>query len=480
MLGNRSGQELGLGNFFPADCLLAVGLHDRLHPFDEIDVIGFAGGLRLFPTDVDVRPRRQRSQFADHILHLEGRTAAVYAAGYSAFVTQRAERRLAAQRAYRQQASKIAKEEDYIRRNIAGQNSRQAVGRQKRLARLPRLGPPPGEDDVMAVRLEAGERGGDQVLVAEGVRIAFGQRVLLDGFGATVRRGEVVGLIGANGAGKTTLLKVFTGERDPEAGTVRLPDSVSLAHYRQDLAQVPEEKTLFEAIADRRTRWTRGQVQGHLGRYGFSGDSVLRRCGTLSGGERARMALALMELEGANLLAFDEPTNHLDVESIEALEEAIEAFDGTVVLVSHDRALLRALATRVWVLYGGHITDFPGTFAEWEAASAERAHAARVAAQEEEALRRVKEQRQMRRGQDTRKREESVQRSARRTLEQAEAEVTRADAEVQRLQAALADPELYLTSDGVRRAAALGKDLEAAQRALETAFAAWGALSGEG
>jgi len=417
--------------------------------------------------------------FADHVLHLEGRTATAYASGYSAFVTQRAERRLAAQRAYKQQASKIAKEEDYIRRNLAGQNSRQAVGRQKRLARLPRLGPPPGEDDVMAVRLEARERGGDQVLVAEGVRIAFGPRVLLDGFGASLRRGEVVGLVGANGAGKSTLLKVFTGEHAPEAGTVRLPDSVTLAHYRQDLAQVPEEKTLFDAIADRRTRWTRGQVQGHLGRYGFSGDSVLRRCGTLSGGERARMALALMELEGANLLAFDEPTNHLDVESIEALEEAIEAFDGTVILVSHDRALLRALTTRVWVLHGGHITDYPGTFAEWEAVSAERTRAARVAAREEEALRRVKEQRQMRRGQDTRKREESVRRSARRALEEAEAEVTRADAEVQRLQAELADPELYLTGDGVRRAAALGKDLEAAQRALEAAFAAWGALSGE-
>jgi ATP-binding cassette subfamily F protein 3 len=303
--------------------------------------------------------------------------------------------------------------------------------------------------------------------------------VLLDGFGASLRRGEVVGLVGANGAGKSTLLKVFTGEHAPEAGTVRLPDSVTLAHYRQDLAQVPEEKTLFDAIADRRTRWTRGQVQGHLGRYGFSGDSVLRRCGTLSGGERARMALALMELEGANLLAFDEPTNHLDVESIEALEEAIEAFDGTVILVSHDRALLRALTTRVWVLHGGHITDYPGTFAEWEAVSAERTRAARVAAREEEALRRVKEQRQMRRGQDTRKREESVRRSARRALEEAEAEVTRADAEVQRLQAELADPELYLTGDGVRRAAALGKDLEAAQRALEAAFAAWGALSGE-
>ena len=462
----------------PADLLL---LDEPTNHLDLETTLWLEGYLRTLDAAVLLitHDRALLHAFADHVLHLEGRTATAYAADYASFVAQRAERRAAAQHAYRQQVSKIAKEEDYIRRNLAGQNSRQAVGRQKRLARLPRLGPPPGEDDVMAVRLEARERGGDQVLVAEGVRIAFGPRVLLDGFRATVRRGEVVGLVGANGAGKSTLLTVFTGERAPEAGTVRLPDSVALAHYRQDLAEVPEGKTLYDAIADLRVHWKRGQVQGHLGRYGFSGDAVLRRCGTLSGGERARMALTLMELEGANLLVFDEPTNHLVVESIEALEDAIAGFDGTVILVSHDRALLRALTTRVWVLHGGRIADYPGTFAEWEAASAERARAARGAAREEEASRRVKEQRQLRRGRETREREASAQRAARRALEHAEAEVTRADAEVQRLQAALADPELYLTGDGVRRAAALGRDLEAAQRAFEAAFAVWGALSGE-
>ena len=456
----------------PADLLL---LDEPTNHLDLETTLWLEGHLRSLDAAVLLitHDRALLDGIADHILHVESGTASPYAAGYSAFVTQRAERRLAAERAYRQQASRIAKEEEFIRRNIAGQNTRQAVGRQKRLARLPRLGPPPGEEDVMAVRLEARERGGDQVLVAEGVRIGFGDRVLLDGFGATVRRGEVVGLVGANGAGKTTLLKVFTGERAPEGGAVRIPESVALSHYRQDLAQVPEERTLYDAIADRRSKWTRGQVQGHLGRYGFSGDSVLRRCGTLSGGERARVALALMELDGANLLAFDEPTNHLDVESIEALEEAIAGFDGTVILVSHDRALLRALATRVWVLHQGRITDYPGTFGEWEAASAERAHAARVAAQEEEASRRVKEQRQLRRSRDARKKEESAQRSARRALEAAEAEVSRCEAEVERIKGALAGPELYLTPDGVRRATALGKELDAAQKALESAFEAW-------
>jgi ATP-binding cassette subfamily F protein 3 len=461
----------------PADLLL---LDEPTNHLDLETTLWLEGYLRSLDAAVLLvtHDRALLAGFSDHILHLEARTATAYAAGYTAFVAQRAERRLAAQRAYQQQASRIAKEEDYIRRNLAGQNSRQAVGRQRRLARLPRLGPPPGEDDVMTVRLEARERGGDQVLVADGLRIAFGDRVLLAGFGATVRRGEAIGLVGANGAGKSTLLRVFAGERAAEEGEVRIPESVTLGHYRQDLAQVPEGATLYDAVADRRSRWTRGQVQGHLGRYGFSGDSVLRRCGTLSGGERARMALALLELEGANLLAFDEPTNHLDVESIESLEEAIAAFEGTVILVSHDRALLRALVTRVWLLHDGRITDYPGTFAEWEAASAERAHAARVAAQEEEALRRVKEQRQMRRTQDVRKQEEAAQRAARRALAAAEARVARCEAEVARLKETLAEPDLYLTGDGVRRAAAVGKELDAAQRALEAAFEAWGKLSG--
>jgi ATP-binding cassette subfamily F protein 3 len=459
----------------PADLLL---LDEPTNHLDLGTTLWLEGYLRSLDAAVLLitHDRALLEAVADHILHVEAGTATPYAAGYDAFVAQRAERRLAAQRAYQQQSARIAKEEEYIRRNLAGQNSRQAVGRQKRLARIPRLGPPPGEEAVMAVRLEAKERGGDQVLVADGVRIAFGERVLVAGFGAVVRRGEVVGLVGANGSGKSTLLKVITSERGPDGGTVRIPESITVAHYRQDLAQVPEEKTLYDAIADRRTKWTRGQVQGHLGRFGFSGDTVLRRCGTLSGGERARMALALMELDGANLLAFDEPTNHLDVESIEALEDAIADFDGTVILVSHDRALLRSLVDRVWVLHEGRITDYPGTFAEWEAASAERAHAARVAAQEEEALRRVKEQRQLRRTQDARKKEAAAQRSARRVLEEAEAEVARCEAEVARIQAALAEPDRYLTPGGVRESAALGKELDAAQKALEAAFEAWGRL----
>ena len=413
----------------------------------------------------------------DHVLHLEAGTGQTYPGDYEAFVRQRVERRLAQQRAFVKQARVLAAEEDYIRRNLAGQNSAQAKGRRRRLNRMSRLSPPPGEDGAMALRLAADERGGDQVLVAADLRLEVEGRTLLDGFTVRVSRGEVVGLVGPNGAGKSTLLRAIVGDREPDGGEVRAPDSVRIAYYRQDLAQVPEDRTLYEIIAELRPSWGRGPIQGHLGRFGFSGDSVQRRAGSLSGGETARVALAMMMLSGANVLIFDEPTNHLDVESIEALEDAIEAFDGTVLLVSHDRALLRALTTRTWVLHGTRITDYDGGFDEWEVASAERAHAAAVAAAEEEALRKVRERKATRRPGDDRRRRVSERRTAERAVADAERRVGERERRVEELRARLDDPSLYLTPGAAAEAQRLGTELETARAELEAAFAEWEAAT---
>ncbi len=361
------------------------------------------------------------SRVADHVLHLEASTAFAYGGGYGDFVRQRAERQLAQERTYQQQRRTLAAEEDYIRRNIAGQNSRQAKGRRRRLERVDRLSPPPGEEGAMALRLVAQSRGGDQVMVAEGARVAIEDRELVGDFSAVVRRGEMVGLVGANGSGKSTLLRVIAGERAPDAGQVRIPESLTVAHYRQDLAQVPPDSKLYDIIADLRPSWGRGPIQDHLGRFGFSGDGVERRAGTLSGGERARVALAMLVLAHPHLLLLDEPTNHLDVESIEALEDALDGYEGSVILVSHDRELLRSVTTRTWVLARRRITDFPGGFAEWETTEAERGR--REA--EERAVRsdrRDREREQARGSIDERRVAQSRARSARRALEAAEAE----------------------------------------------------------
>jgi ATP-binding cassette subfamily F protein 3 len=338
---------------------------------------------------------------------------------------------------------------------------------------MPRLSGVSGDAGTMALQLSAAERGGDQVAVAEHILVAVEGRTLLRDFSARVIRGDVIGLVGPNGAGKTTLLKSIVGEREPEGGEVRVGGSIRLFYYDQQLGGVPLGKTLYDVIADLRPTWGRGPIQGHLGRFGFSGDSVLRTTDVLSGGERARMALAIMMLRGANLLVLDEPTNHLDVESIEVLEDAIEEYDGTVILVSHDRALLRALVTRVWVLHNEHITDFAGTFEEWETASAERAHAARVEAAEESQLRKLHERKKTASRAVPGASEERSAKSSRKAVEESERKAERCEAKVLELTTALEDPELYSTPDGVQRAKKLGVELDKAKRSLDEALRAW-------
>ena len=390
-------------------------------------------------------------------------------------MSQRVERRLTQQRAFDKQQRQVASEADYIRRNIAGQNSKQAKGRRKRLERLPRLSPPPDESGsgTIAIRFDIAERGGDLVAVAEGARIEIGNRTLIEQLTGQVNRGDRLGLIGPNGAGKSTLLRTLLGEIAPAAGTVRLGGSIRVAHYRQDMAQVPTDRTLYDVIADLRPMWERGQIHGHLGRFGFSGDEVQRRAESLSGGERARVALAMMMLARANLLILDEPTNHLDVESIEALEDAIERYDGTVMIVSHDRALLRALANRVWVLHDRRISTFDGSFAEWEVVSTERAHAAQVKAAEEAAVHRMRERQTVARRDTGSRDQRDALRKAQREVDVAEQDVARLELTIAELTQTLSDPELYTKPKGAASATRLGAELDRAKSDLERAIEHW-------
>jgi ATP-binding cassette, subfamily F, member 3 len=413
----------------------------------------------------------------DHVLHLEGGSAVSYPGSYQSFVLQREERRLSQQRAFEKQRKVVADEEDYIRRNIAGQNSKQAKGRRKRLSRLPRLSSPTSEEGgAMGLRLDGFERGGDQVVVARGVTIDVDGRTLIKNFTGTIQRGEVVGFVGPNGSGKSTFLRALIGERESSSGELRMGGSVRPSYYRQDMAQVPVNRTLYDVISELRPQWERRLVQGHLARFGFSGEEAQRRADTLSGGERARVALAMMVLSRANFLLLDEPTNHLDIESVEALEEALEEYEGTILLVSHDRAMLEALTSRVWVLHEQHVTDFPGSFSEWEEQSREREHAANVIASEREALRRVKERKSTRRG-EVKSEGSRALREVRRKVEDSEKLVATLESRVAELSALLENPELYTTREGLEKSLIAGKELDNARRKLDAAIEDWTAAT---
>jgi ATP-binding cassette subfamily F protein 3 len=413
-------------------------------------------------------------EIADHVLHLEGGTAETYRGGYSSFVQQRAERRLALERQVDQQRKMIAKEEDYIRRNIAGQNTSQAKGRRKRLDRLPRLTPPPGSGGTMELRLEISERGGDRVIAAESLTVAIGDRTLVRDFSATANRGDVIALVGPNGAGKTTLIKTLLGEREPQGGAVKLGGSVSPAYFRQDHDKLPLDSSLYEVIENLRPLWTRGGIQNHLGCFGFSGEEVFRSTRTLSGGERSRLALAVIVLQRANMLVLDEPTNHLDVESIEAIEDAIEEYEGTVLLVSHDRALLRELASRVWAFDGDTLVDFGGTFVDWERQLRDSALAKRASESVASDARREQEKVRAKGNAAAEQKDQAARRAAKKHADGAERAVHDLERKVAELRRALDDPDLYDGSAAkAKQAGKLDKELASTVKALDVALARW-------
>ncbi len=453
------------------------------------------------------------AEMADHVLHFEGGTAFAYTGGYASFIAQREERRLTQLRQFEQQSKKIASEEQYIARNLAGQNTRQAKGRRKLLARMPRLSAPIGADSVMALRLDSGARSGDRVIEAEhvvvGVEGAEGRRELIRDVNVVLERGEVIALLGPNGAGKSTLIKTLLEEHPVFAGRVKRGPSTTVAYYRQDLAHLPLDVPIYDVIADLRPLWERRQVQGHLGRFGFSGDEVQRTVGTLSGGERARVALALLTLESSNLLILDEPTNHLDVESIEAMEDAIEGYEGSMVVVSHDRAVLRGVATQVWELRDRKLLVFPGSFVEWEAVRAEaKAKAERdareVSARESERNAKVRAAANAQANAASRASKADAKspsggkghaashtssakmpagearkaaRQAEKELHDAELRVSVLEGRIAELTRTLEDTTLYDTPAGTQRAYTLGRELDDAKDELDEAVHDWSAAA---
>jgi ATP-binding cassette subfamily F protein 3 len=290
----------------------------------------------------------------DTVWELEPQGVEFYRGNYSAYVQQRAERHEYQAARYKTQQEHVRREQEYIRRNIAGQNTRQAQGRRKRLERLLREEAITRPVKERSVRIDFGQvdRSGDRVLETQDLMIGYQDAIepLFEVPDLLLTRGECVALIGPNGAGKTTFFKTLLGEVHPWAGEVKLGASLQVGYFAQAHEDLDPELTVLEEILKIAPKMKVSHARDWLARFLFVGDTVDKPIEILSGGERGRVALAKLALEGANLLLLDEPTNHLDIPSQEILEEALNGFPGTILLVSHDRYLINALATQVWAI----------------------------------------------------------------------------------------------------------------------------------
>jgi ATP-binding cassette subfamily F protein 3 len=340
-------------------------------PTNHLDISAIEwleGYLKDFPGAVVVvsHDRYFMDAVADTIWELDFGTLERYRGNYSHYVQQREERHERLWKEYEAQQEFIAKEEDYIRRNIAGQNTRQAKGRRTRLERLKRdeLIRRPRTRRDLTLRLAESGRSGEQVIMTRGLRVGYPDKTLFDAPDITLRRGEVAALIGPNGAGKSTFIKTILGEIPPLAGEVRIGASVKIGYFAQAHEALDPRKTLLDEILASKAMLI-SEARSYLASYLFTDDDAFRTVDTLSGGERGRLALAKLALEGANLLLLDEPTNHLDIASQEVLQAVLADFEGTIVLVSHDRYLVEVLATQIWAVANGRLDVFKGTYGDY-------------------------------------------------------------------------------------------------------------------
>jgi ATP-binding cassette subfamily F protein 3 len=280
-----------------------------------------------------------------------------YRGDYSAYVAQKAERLALQQAGYERQQRFIAQTEEFIHRNIAGQRSREAKGRRTRLARLDRI-ERPQEYNPLDIALGDVARSGDLVLGLYDLAVGYQPAdPLFVAQEFELRRGQCVALLGPNGSGKTTLVRTVLSQIPPLAGRVRTGASVQLGYFAQGYADLVPEKGVLETILEN-SDLSPGQARDLLARYRFTGDDVFKRVDDLSGGEQARVALAVLALQGANFLILDEPTNYLDILSQEVLQDVLAGFGGTLLIVTHDRYLIRKLATCVWAIADGRMWEF--------------------------------------------------------------------------------------------------------------------------
>ena len=304
-------------------------------------------------------------RLCNNIVETERGVSASYQGNYSSYLTQKAEQKSAQQSAYERQKKDLDKQQEFVDRfRASAARGTQAKSREKQLDKIERIEAPDQKVKALRFKFPEAPRSGREVVVINNLTHFFDEKLLFLGTELLIERGDKIAIVGPNGAGKSTLLRLITGSETPSEGAVDLGEhNVIVGYFEQNQAEALDlEKNVMTTIHDEVPTWTNEEVRGILGRFLFSGEAAQKKVGSLSGGEKARLALAKMLLQPVNLLILDEPTNHLDIPAKEMLEGAIGAYDGTVIIVSHDRYFVSQTATKVVEIRDGEFRLYRGDF----------------------------------------------------------------------------------------------------------------------
>ncbi|MBR6571772.1 MAG: ABC-F family ATP-binding cassette domain-containing protein [Clostridia bacterium] len=397
-------------------------------------------------------------------------TTECYDGNYTQYMAQRTERFEIRMKAYELQQKEIARQEAIIaryRQFNREKSIRLAESREKRLEKMERLERPQDESSIH-FRFDVRRRTGDDVLMVEELTKGYDGRTLFEHVKMHVRAGDRIALIGDNGVGKSTLIKCLIGEEKADGGTVRLGAGVDIGYYDQHQAHLHDGKTVLDEVWDDFRRLDQTEVRGALGMFLFTGDEVLMPIGTLSGGEKGRVALTKLMLRKDNLLLLDEPTNHLDMDSREVLEGALEGFPGTILAISHDRYFINRFATKVCVLTPDGLLEYLGNYDDYfekinreQAPDGDAPQMTRTAMEKEK--RRTRE-------------EEKRLKERKAALAKMEADIARAEDEAAEMETRMADPDTYADPE---KAAALAKTYQAKKEEIDRLYQQWEALEME-
>jgi ATP-binding cassette subfamily F protein 3 len=319
----------------------------------------------LTPMVIVSHDREFLDRLCTQIVETERGVSSTYLGNYSAYLQQKAENESAQMSAFERQQKELEKQQAFVDRfRASATRSTQAKSREKQLEKVERIEAPTAGVRTLHFRFPPAPRSGREVVEIKELTHVYGDKILFLGANLLIERGDRIAFLGPNGAGKSTLLKMIMGVEPPTEGTVKLGDhNVIPGYFEQNQAEALDlNKTVMQTIHDEVPDWTNEEVRTLLGKFLFTGDTVFKKVGALSGGEKARLALAKMLLEPVNLIILDEPTNHLDIPAKEMMEEALQNYDGTAIVVSHDRYFISQVANKIVEIRDGEFRVYLGDY----------------------------------------------------------------------------------------------------------------------